>query len=170
MKKMMTYLSVLVMVIGLSVAAHATLVDMHDGTIYSTNTQLSWLKDVAAGGLKTWDQAVAWAASLNADGGFASLTGWRLPNVDPACGFNSNCTNSEIGYLYYTELGNKAGGPLTDTGPFTNLQAFNCWAVTEAAPNPDLAWSFYVGGGLQGVSCKVNGGYAWAVRPGMRSQ
>jgi hypothetical protein len=123
MKRIGILLSVLIMVLGLSVSVQATLVDMNDGTIYDTDTQLSWLKNANTAGLMTWDQAVAWAASLNAGSGFAGLTGWRLPNADPNCGSAYNCTTSEMGRLYYTALGNAAGGQLTNTGPFTNLQA-----------------------------------------------
>jgi hypothetical protein len=143
---------------------------MHDGTIYDTTTQLSWLKDAGAGGLKTWDQAVAWAASLNADSGFAGLTGWRLPNADPACRMGSDCANSEMGHLYYAELKNASGGSLTNTDPFTNLRAKLYWSGTEFATSHDLAWVFYFHGGKQYAYRKVNDFNAWAVRPGTRSQ
>jgi len=79
MKAMTSIFCALAVVFGLSIPACAKLVDMRDGTVYDTDTQLSWQKDAAAGGLKTWDEAVAWAASLNEKGGFAHLTGWRLP-------------------------------------------------------------------------------------------
>src|ERR1700682_2873979 len=74
--------------------ARAELVDMHDGTIYDNATQLSWQKAAGAGGVQTWDKAVAWAASLNAGKGFAGLKGWRLPATDTVCGAASNCTKS----------------------------------------------------------------------------
>jgi len=170
MKGMATSLSVFVMVIVLSVSARGALVDMHDGTIYDTVTQLSWLQDAGSGGRKTWDQAVAWAASLNANGGFAALTGWRLPNADPACSMGGNCANSEMGHLYYAELRKTAGESLTSTGPFANLQTSLYWSGTEYAPNVDLAWVFYFHSGNQYVYRKSNDFYAWAVRPGVRSQ
>jgi hypothetical protein len=169
MKRVSILVSVLVMVIVLSFSAHAALVDMHDGTIYDTGAYLSWLKDANAGGLKTWDQAVAWAESLNSGSGFAGLTGWRLPNADPACGINYNCTNSEMGHLYYTELRNTAGGAggsLTNTGPFINLQASFYWSGTEYAPNS--AWYFLFNFGYQNAHDKGYSNYAWAVRPGAR--
>jgi hypothetical protein len=175
MKRMGTFFcSVLVIVIGLSVSAHAALVDMHDGTIYDTDMQLSWLKDAGAGGLRNWEKAVAWAASLNTSGGFAGLTGWRLPVADPTCNGNGmgwHCTNSEMGHLYYTELGNAASGPLSNTGPFINLQAhYYYWSGIEYAPNPSFAWRFLFGNGYQYVGNKDFSSYAWAVRPGARSQ
>ncbi len=164
MKRIFILLSVLTMVIGLAVSAHGALIDMHDGTIYDTDTQLSWLKDAGSGGLKTWSYAQAWAKSLNV----ADLTGWRLPAADPACNFAYNCTGSELGHLYYTELGNVAGGPLNSTGPFANLQRDSYWSGTEYDPNPNRAWYFYFGNGYQNAAIKDLYYFAWAVRPGAR--
>jgi len=174
------FVSVLVMVIGLSVCAHAALVDMHDGTIYETDTQLSWLKDAGTGGVRSAAEAAAWAAGLKVGG----LTGWRLPNADPACGFSYNCRNGEMGHLYYVSLGNHEGR-LTSTGPFINLNhnpanPFSLyWSGAvfepkpindESDPEPPGWWlfNFYDGnqlGGGQGGSYS-----AWAVRPGARSE
>lgn len=182
MKRMIIFLlSVLIMVTGLTVSVHAALVDMHDGTIYDTDTQLSWLKDAGEGGIKNWTDANTWAASLNAGHGFAGLTGWRLPAADRACGTAYDCTNSEMGHLYYTELGNKGycdalgncpqtGWGHTNTGPFTNLQASYYWSGTEYAPDPVYSWAFAFGNGYQDAAIKVNDFYAWAVCPGARSQ
>ena len=181
MKRVGIFLSILVLLVGLTVSAHATLVDMHDGTIYDTDTQLSWLKDAGAGGVKNWTEAKAWAEGLNVNG----LTGWRLPTTtqpDASCsdqynpgsglplqGYGFNCTGSEMGHLYYA-LGNAAGGPLTNTGPFTNLQADIYWSGTEWANNPGEAWDFVFSNGYTYNSLtKSYGHYAWAARPGARS-
>ena len=156
------------------------LVDMNDGTIYDTDTQLSWLKDAnhaATSGYSTgpfagrmiWSQAVAWAASLNNAGGVAGLTGWRLPNADPACGMNYNCTTSEMGHLYYTELGNVQGGPVANTDPFTNWQTDLYWTGTVYEPEPNFYWYFDLYNGFQYPIYFGSGAYAWAVRPGARS-
>ncbi len=183
MKRIGILLSALIMVFGLSVSAYATLQDMGDGTIYDTTTQLSWLKNANTAGLMNWSSAVAWAAGLNSGSGFAGLTGWRLPNTsqpdtncsnnfDPGGGFQYSgysCTGSEMGYLYYVSLGNAAGGPLTNTGPFTDLQAPNYWSGTAYAPDPTVnAWSFGFNDGVQGIGDQSGGYYAWAVRPGAR--
>ena len=163
----------MILLLGLSVSAQATLVDMHDGTIYDTATQLSWLKNTDTAGLMTWDQAVAWAASLNNNGGFAGLTGWRLPNADPTCnggGAGYNCTGSEMGYLYYVSLGNVAGGPLIQTGPFQAMPVLGAayyWSGTEL--NTLNAWYFNFSLGTESYADKGITFYAWAVRPGARS-
>ena len=52
---------VMLIVLLFGVSAHATLVDMNDGTVYDTDTQLSWLKNANTAGLN-WDAAVVWAA------------------------------------------------------------------------------------------------------------
>jgi len=164
-------LGVLMTLFGLPLFAEAALVDMGDGTIYDTDTKLSWLKDAGAGGIKSRDEALEWAATLKVGG----LTGWRLPNADPACGFNYNCYDSEIGRLYYVSLGNNAGRRTKD-GPFTNLNPNPSnspdlyWSGTTFEPDPPGAWlfNFYDGNQLGG---SPGGSYsAWAVRPGARSQ
>ena len=179
MKKVSIFLSVLVIVVGMCVSTHAALVDMHDGTIYDTTTQLSWLKNAnQAGTYMTWTQAVAWAASLNSGGGYAGFTNWRLPATaepDATCTVKKGfylfgCTGSEMGYLYYTSLGNAAGS-LTHTEPFTNIQTGWYWSSTVYAPNPSETWYFYFAGGGQDHmrTNKSTFLYAWAVRPGARS-
>ena len=186
MKKVGILLSALIIVLGLSVSVQAELVDMNDGTIYDTATQLSWLKNANTAGMMTWDQAVAWAASLNTGKGFAGLKGWRLPTTtqpDATCsyqatpggsfplqGYGQNCTSGEMGYLYYVSLGNVAGGLLTNAGPFTGIQANDYWSGTEYAPNTVSAWFFFFFNGFQNNNKKENYYYAWAVRPGVRAQ
>ena len=78
-----------------------------------------------------------------------------------ACGGGVNCTDSEMGHLYYTELGNAPFGPLTNTGPFSNMQADGLfWLSTDFLNDPpgqDDAWSFDFHTGSQGVSIKTSG-------------
>ena len=178
-KAMTSIFCVLAVVIGLSIPAYAKLVDMRDGTVYDTDTQLSWLKDAGAGGEKTWDEAVAWAASLNEKGGFAGLTGWRLPAADPACGDYNSCATGEMGHLYYAELGNASHGNFDNndapvkTGPFANLETSaykEYWLGAEAASNcSGCAWSYNFYFPAARATYKTNRNFAWAVRSGARS-
>jgi len=187
MKRIAILLGTLLAVLWLSVAVQATLVDMGDGTIYDTATQLSWLKNAnPEGSPMTWDQADAWVATLNSGSGFANLKGWRLPvttQPDATCsyqitpgnglslqGYGQNCTGSEMGYLYYISLGNAVGGLMTNSGPFTNIQGNDYWSGTEYAPNSETAWFFFFFNGFQNYTNKANSFYAWAVRPGARAQ
>jgi hypothetical protein len=114
-------------------------------------------------------------------------TGWRLPaTVDGSYVWGSdgtttagfNITTSEMGHLYYVSLGNKGyvatdgtqpqpGWGFINKGPFSNLQAHDCWSGTEYSANPSFAWSFHFHNGLQGYGGKgAVDFYALAVRPG----
>ena len=103
-------------------------------------------------------------------------TGWHLPtalnaNGSGPCGPGYNCTGSELGHLYYTELGVTQGNNITSSikpylGLFTNVQNFFYWSGTEYAPNPELAWNFGTYNGFQDYFNKGILGYAWAVRSG----
>ena len=112
----------------------------------------------------TWDGAKSWASALTV----GTFSGWSLPAADPVCGLAYNCTNSQMGELYYTALGNPAGGPLSNTGPFKDLLLYFYWSGTEYAPIPGYAWGFHTGNGdgYQTANLKNRDRYALAVRPG----
>lgn len=150
--------------------------------LYDTQLDLTWLADgnAAAGsafddgdswteGRMTWNSATAWAASLT-DSPLVVWNkpgSWALPSTDPSCGTNFNCTASMMGALYYTALGNPAGGPLLNTGPFRNLLAADYWTGTENAPfGSSQAWYFVASSGFQYAYGKYGNLYALPVRPG----
>ena len=192
MKRLTVLAAVLTIVFGFVVSAHAVLVDMKDGTIYDTDTQLTWLKDANyaktsgydADGLMTWDATITWVESLNAASGFAGFTDWRLPTTtqpDASCsyqedpggglpiqGFTYNCS-SEMAHLYYAELGNPAGGILSNVGPFTNLQGYLYWSETPYVLNPNAKWTFHFYTGYQYWFLHDVFINATAVRPGWRA-
>ena len=128
---------------------------------YDTVLDATWYLTANNTGL-VWDHAKSWAAGLTV----GTFSGWSLPATDPGCRTNYNCTNSQMGELYYTALGNPGGGPLSNTGPFKNLQSVDLWSGTEYAPNPDAAWRFYTAVGTQDATSKGSVLYALAVRPG----
>jgi hypothetical protein len=158
-----------------------TLTDNSDGTvteITSDGSVLMWLKDANfsqtdgydADGLMTWHEAVAWTTYLNTtdfDGngtpGYADHNNWRLPSVAGSCVGYDCSVGSEMGHLYYTQLGNPSGGPLTNTGPFTGIQPHHYWSGTESGPT--AAWAFYFLDGSQNVHAKSLTSFfsAWAV-------
>ena len=109
----------------------------------------------------SWDAARSWASGLT----LGTFSGWSLPAADPACGFNYNCTISQMGELYYTALGNPAGGPLSNSGPFKNLKSSAYWSGTGFGPTP-YAWFSDTGTGNQLLAPKNYVLYALAVRPG----
>jgi len=172
-------------------AAQATLIDRGGGLIYDSDLNITWLQDANyaktsgydADGLMNWADAMTWASNLS----YGGYTDWRLPTTlqpDSSCGsqfdagspygvqsFGFNCTGSEIGHLFYVELGGTAGSSILSSGDpdlalFTNIQAYVYWSGTEYAPNTNGAWLFYTLDGLQHAVDKSNVLYAWAVRPG----
>lgn len=179
-KSITTALCAVIFSLGLVSTAHATLEVRAGGMVYDTDLNITWLSNANAGagstfddgfsnsdGAMTWASANAWAASLTVGGAID----WRLPTADPACGFNFNCTNSEMGYLFYTELGGTAGSSILssvdpDLALFTNVQSGYYWSGTEYAPNPDGAWNFNFNNGGQGADGKGSNLFAWAVHSG----
>lgn len=90
-------------------------------------------------------------------------------------------TGSEMGHLFYADLGGTAGySLLTSTDPdvamFINIPSTsadpsdnsdNFWSATEYAPEAaTAAWHFYTVNGQQRASGKDKEFFAWAVRPG----
>ena len=135
-----------------------------------------------------WTAAVAWADGLEYYDSVRDVTwtDWRLPTTvdgpyvwgyDGTTTAGYNITTSEMGYMYYENLGNlgyydKAGNyqpgwGLNNTSPFNNLQSYDYWSGTEYSANPDYAWGFNFYYGYQHHFDKDRNVYhAWAVRPG----
>lgn len=163
---------ILLVTLFITSTVHAVLIDNRDGTITDTDLGIMWLQDAnyarttnyTPDGGMLWSQAVAWADNLV----FASYNDWRLQtalNSDgsgPCSGLN--CTKSELGHLFYDELGNRAGGPLTNTGPFINLKPSLYWSGTGSATMSNLAWDFDFSTGAQDTYNKDLRIYAFAVR------
>jgi hypothetical protein len=49
-----------------------------------------------------------------------------------------------MGHLFYVALGNIAGGPLTNTGPFLDLKSRTYYSATEEVPGSDFWGGVYV--------------------------
>ena len=156
-------------------SVNSALIERLGGQAYYDNVaKLTWLADANLyGGALNWIDANAWASNLNVSG----VTGWRLPDTiqpDPNCSQQNggaiintgfNCVASELGNLYYTELGNTAG-TLSNTGPFSNIQLNRYWTATEQALFTPQAWAFDMNGGNQNSYSKTINYYAWAVQSG----
>lgn len=162
--------------IALSGAAQATLMDRGGGLIYDNDINITWLSNANVNGTMNWAAANAWAAGLS----YGGYSDWRLPTTlqpDASCSDQSygskgnNCTGSEMGHLFYSELGGTAGQSILISGDsdldlFQNIQSNVYWSATEYALNPAGAWSFYMSAGFQYPFSKDIELYAWAVRPG----
>lgn len=167
--------------LGISTTAVASLIS-GSGLIYDTDLDITWLSDgnyastsgyvdtittVWDDGRMTWGQADTWAGQLD----FSGFTDWRLPTGvaiinDPSCEsiqflgggshngefFNYNCTASEMGHLFFNELGAvvdiNANTAIFNETIFDNLLHDNYWSGTAADPachltsTNDCAWDF----------------------------
>ncbi len=156
-------------------SAHAALIDNGDGTITDTSTNLMWLQDLNLtdtigvddalygsdkNGALLWTDAMNWADSLE----FAGYSDWRLSTADASCvdSFDPgmltyNCTNSELGQLYYESLGNVANDLTVDLGPFINAPIYGqYWTATEYDANN--AFDFHLDSGGQHIYSKDDPG------------
>ena len=197
---METFRVILALVAGLGLpgAVHAALVDRGGGLIYDTDLNVTWLADAnyaktsgyagtldgsASDGRMTWNQAETWVSKLvyhdpvrNID-----LKGWRLPATlqpDPACSvqsggdsFGYHCTGSELGHLFYKELGGKTATPIGmvhngSYGLFSPAPNSLYWSGTEYAPDASRAWGFLFDSGSSLIGGKGNRMYVLPVRPG----
>lgn len=174
--------------LGLAMTANAALIDRGGGMIFDSDRNITWLANANQGagsayddsflttdGLMTWQSAVNWAANLS----YGGYTDWRLPttavpdvtcSMVPPAAFGTNCTGSELGHLYNTELGGTVANPVGPTpapgpGPFTNILADGYWSGTAY----DATFAYVVNFGFSGQQAADNKtlGYgAWAVRDG----
>jgi hypothetical protein len=178
MRRIFPLVIALAVIFGLTVTGHADLKDMGDGTVYDTDTQLTWLKDAKyaktsgydsdGDGMMSWARSLTWADNLV----FAGFDNWRLPTIpDPYT------SAGEMGHLFYEELKNVYYEPLRNVGPFINLWPDEVyadhvyWSNTEYSINPNYAWIFYFGSGAEGwyaTDQKDRNLLAWPVREGER--
>ena len=162
-----------VLALSLSTGAQASLVARTGGMVYDDVNNITWAADANlaktsgydADGLMNWADAVAWADQLTLGG----YTDWSLPTTVPAVsGYNQ--TGSQMGNLFYTQLGGVADNSIATTNGnynlFTNVQSSVYWSGSEYAPFPGYAWVFFTYNGSQDLINKDGQFYAWAVRPG----
>lgn len=173
-----------------SLSASASLIPRAgNAMVYDADRNITWLADANyartsgydSDGRMTWAQALAWAESL-AFGGFDD---WRLPNSEQPDASCSNayqgvshgfgCRQSDMGHLFYDELGGEAVRRISlSTDPdvllFSNIQddpSNTAYWTGQNWPG-DALWAqafTFSGGGMGGVP--VEGYYyAWAVRDG----
>lgn len=149
-----------VVMLFVTVPGHADpLVNNGGNLIWDPDQNITWYNPVPT--YMTWNQAMAWAAGLKVGG----VTGWQLPSALNADGSGPidgayNVTGSEMGHLYYVELGNLAiylpdgslqpGGGLTNIGPFVNLQSNTYWSGTAIAATDEYGRRYAIAFGFEG--------------------
>lgn len=160
--------------------ARAALIDRGGGLIYDSDLNITWLSDASyavtsgfdADGKMTWYQAESWIQSLNAST-YRGVSGWRLPGADVNCGANYSCTTSEMGHLFYLELGGRAHDSILDIsntslGLFEGVAGGVYWSqtVVPASDGDDARFDFNFALGWQDGHHVTNSAYAWAVHDG----
>mgnify|MGYP001561573545 CR=1 FL=1 len=194
MKRIFILAVIMAMVLGFSMQAHAGLTNLGTDSlgnrlIYDSNLNITWYDYTKS--YDTWQNQVNWASGLSVTFGINTYTDWRLPTTvdgpyvwgyDGTTTGGYNITSSEMGHLFYTELGNEGHydtsgnltgcffSPycLTNTGDFQNLQPDFYWSGTEYAANPLSTWVFDTYRGSQDDASKdYNIVGALAVRPGL---
>lgn len=192
MKKLLVLLFSIFLLLGMSCPAGALLFDRGGGLIYDDFLDITWLQNANYGagsvyddnigggtttdGKMTWDNAVAWAGGLEYYDIVRGVTydNWRLPDAHnrdgsgPDTGYN--VTGSELGHMFYNNLGGTAGSfpgaTFTDGNgdsvSFQNMQPPTCptcwlsdfWSGTEDAADTDYAWAFTADIGYQDHALK----------------
>jgi hypothetical protein len=118
--------------------------------------------DFGTGGLVDWWGAQAYVDYLNKID-YGNSTQWALPTSNAVYG---NDNGSQLGELFYNELGGTAGGSIPTNSLFTNEQLSAYWSGTEYASYPSYVWGFDTSNGVQSGYSKDVQLYAWAVSPG----
>jgi hypothetical protein len=163
-----------------------------NGLIYDTGLDVTWYDYTNPP--DTWFNHTAWAENLTVTFGANTYDDWRLPtNPDGSYAPLSysgslyagwNYTNSDLGHLFYVELGNvgsrDTSGGLTGCGnpqptclvnfePFQNLVVGRYYA-SDHAGIPQYAWYFDTNSGSQYVTPNYTSvDYGIALRPGLAS-
>jgi len=162
-------------------ASHAALIDRGGGLIYDDVLNVTWLQDTqysvtsgfSADPLLTFDQASAFADGLEYYDRVRGVTwsDWRLPFVSaPVSGYDIGGKGSELGYMYYSNLGMAPIYPDDPKGPiktdlFVNLVGRAYWTNSVLKPK-DSVWEFQFGYGSLDTTGRTDTIRAWVVRDG----
>jgi hypothetical protein len=153
--------------------ARADLINNGGGFIYDTDLNITWY-DYNDTNLYNWQQAMDWAAGLQIVVNGVTYADWRLPSAalngaEPQYGSDAA---SEMGHLYYDELGNTLGSGFLNSGPFQYLANVNSYWTLNEYTGPNVypfphAWDFWFSAGLQSMyGQQFQVGYLLAVHEG----
>ena len=197
---------------AVSFSSSAALINRGSGMIYDTVLNITWLQDANliqtsgydVDGLVNYSSALNWVNNLS----FGGYDDWRLPSVTPEDGsnvfdtsftfngtsdrgFNNDSSNSELGYMFYQNLGNVSFYSTAGTGPQAGSDVFNSsfidgdsgieysfsnigrnyWASQGNIPWGGASWGFAMQNGSVNIGEQAVFGLAgslnvWAVRDG----
>lgn len=195
MKKVVTALLVVLALACLMAPARASLTTIGTATYNGVDCNLIWDENNNGNSViwldytnveKTWSDQKTWAAGL--DGQLTGIstpgwnlswtdTDWRLPSAGENPVSNYDQTSTEMGDLYYNELGltrRDASGAVPVTAGelnatnFDRLSPVTYWTETTKTDNSAYAYSFSMATGLQDIKYKTDiySGYGLAIRSG----
>jgi hypothetical protein len=153
-KKTLVSISIISTFLVMGTAAHAALTVQGTDTlgnklIYDSDFDITWYDYSASPA--TWLDQLVWADGLTVDFNGTILDDWRLPTFPDTDWVNvclgDNCTDNEMGHLFYEDLGNSANN-ITNAGDFDNLLASRYWTDTPHW-SKFLAYAFNLGTGYQ---------------------
>lgn len=173
MKKSLVFLCGLLLLLICNIA-NADLIDRGNGLIYDEDFDITWLSDANyaktsgynADGAMSWFDATTWVAGLT----YGGYDDWRLPtalNQDgsgPDTTYNIN--GSELGHLFYDELGGTAHSSIYDSSDpdlalFSNIVTFD---MTDPATY-DTYWTSTAGWSGRKYYFAFTNGSQWAKNP-----
>ena len=169
----------------------AALIPKLDGmVVYDTDLNITWLtrsnlaltntfdvNNIRSDGAMQWNTAKNWIFAMNA-ANYLGYNNWRLPSPINLSGIHRyapcytsyNCTEIELGHLFYIELGGTAGHSIGEPNYHNeNLDLFSFLGVSlweDESPSGNN-WRFYNDVGMQyggGLGSGYN--YTLAVRDG----
>ncbi|MCC6766968.1 MAG: DUF1566 domain-containing protein [Deltaproteobacteria bacterium] len=143
--------------------------DNGDGTITDDRTGLMWEKLSDDGSLHDKDNYYTWTnafavkiAGLNAGGGFAGHTDWRLPNVNELQSLVSyGAVNPSVSAAF-----NTACAPACTVTTCSCTQSNFYWSATTYQDSPSLAWLVFFFDGDVYADGKPDNYYVRGVRGG----
>ncbi|QWF71945.1 DUF1566 domain-containing protein [Methylomonas paludis] len=130
---------------------------------YDNGNYVLTAADFGSNGKVDWWAGQAFMHYLNTQN-YGGSHLWALPS-QPDESYDYYVTNSQLGELFYTELGGTAGN-IMPSGPFANVQPYVYWSGLEYAAFPSIAWDFITLNGDQYNTSKINQLYVWPVSPG----
>lgn len=190
------FLFIVIFFLSFAASANAALYSRLNGqAVYDSDLNITWLADAnlaatntfgvagigtySPGGMN-WITAQTWIGAMNS-ANYLGFNDWRMPTTmipDPSCdlsnSYSYNCTGSEMGHLFYIELGGTAGNSVLTSGDpdlalFSNIQVadlpYISGTIVEPTPSTGV-WAFHFGNGDQFIDLNSSPDYVWVVRTG----
>jgi hypothetical protein len=161
--------------------SQAALIDRGGGLIYDDVKNITWLQDANYASTSGYsaDGKLDWLGALELANNFeyvdenrgVTWSDWRLPTAT-AGGSDLTGVSSELGYMYYVNLGLAAPYQGSNKGPvknawFTSLTGSDYWLSSDVKPG-HYSWDFNFGHGFGNV-VRLNTDdrkHVWLVRDG----